>query len=70
MDNLRHLLPDRPYLRARGICSLLDLIRAALGERNSEHADQVVIGSFNSDISLNERLPFADERAEFVGGEV
>ena len=68
--DIRHLLPDLPNLRRCCICCLLDLVRPPLGERNAEESEKVVIGRLHHNIGLNQRLPLADERSEFVGGEV
>lgn len=70
LDDLSHLLPDGTDLRALSICGLLDLVRASLGEGNSEDAEKVVVGGLDGDIGLDEGLPLAHQRAELVGSEV
>ena len=57
-------------MRRGSICSLLDLVRPPLGERNGEESEQVVVGSLDHDVGLDEGLPLAHERAQLVGGEV
>lgn len=68
--DLDHLLADRPDLRRRSVCGLLDLIWSSLGESDGEEAEEVVIGGLDDDVGLDEGLPLADEGAELVGGEV
>ena len=57
-------------MRRGGICGLLDLVGAALGESNGEQAEEVIISGFDCDIGLNQRLPLSDERSKLVGCEV
>ena len=61
LDNLDHLLANGADLRGCGICSLFDLVRSSLGERDGEQAEEVIIGGFDDDVGFNERLPFADQ---------
>jgi len=68
--DVHHLLPDRPNLRALRVRGLLDLIRSAFGETDGEQSEQVIVGGLDGDVGLNEGLPFTDEGAKFVGGEV
>jgi hypothetical protein len=70
LDNLNHLSANGSDLRRGGICGLLDLIGAALGEGDGEEAEEVVVGGFDGRVGFDEGLPFADEGAEFVRGEV
>ena len=70
MDDLGHLLTDLPDLRRSGVCGLLDLVRPSLGEGDGEEAKEVVIGGLDNDVGFDEGLPFADERAELIRGEV
>jgi hypothetical protein len=70
LNDLGHLLSDSPNLRGGGIRGLLDLVGSALGECNSEQAEEVVICGLDCDIGLNQGLPLSDERSEFVGCEV
>jgi hypothetical protein len=70
LHDLGHLLADGPDLRRSGVGGLLDLVGPALGEADSEEAEQVVVGGLDDNVGLNEGLPLADERAELVGGEV
>ena len=61
LDYLNHLLANGANLRGCGICSLFDLIRSSLGERDGEQAEEVIIGGFDDDVGFDERLPFADQ---------
>jgi hypothetical protein len=70
LNDLRHLLSDRPNLTRPSIGRLLNLVVPPLGEGNSEQTEKVVIGSFDGDVCFNKRLPLADEGAELVGGKV
>ena len=69
-NDLSHLSSDSSDLRRGGVCGLLDLVGAALGESNGEQAEEVIISGFDCDIGLNQRLPLSDERSKFVGCEV
>lgn len=55
-----------------GLCvaSLLDLAQPLLGERDAEDAEHVTVGCLDFDVSLNQRLPLANERPKLVSGEV
>ena len=57
-------------MRRGGVCGLLDLVGAALGESNGEQAEEVIISGLDCDIGLNQRLPLSDERSKLVGCEV
>lgn len=70
LDNINHLAANGTDLRRGGVGRLLDLVLAALGEADSEQANEVVVGCLDSNIGLNERLPLADERSQLVGCEV
>jgi hypothetical protein len=70
LNDLGHLLPDSSDLRGGGIGGLLDLVGSALGEGNSEQAEEVVVGGLDCDIGLNQGLPLSDERSQLVGCEV
>lgn len=70
LDDLDHLLADGTDLGGCGVGGLLDLVWAALGEGNSEEAEQVVVGGLDGDVGLDQRLPLAHERAQLVRGEV
>ena len=61
LNDLNHLLANGTNLRGCGICSLFDLVRSSLGERDGEQAEEVIIGGFDDDVGFNERLPFADQ---------
>jgi len=49
---------------------LAELVGSSLGESNREKTQIVAIGRFNVDMGFDECLPFADQRTEFVVGEV
>lgn len=68
--DFKHLLPNLPNLRCLRIRRLRHLVCSSLGERNSEEADEVTIGSFHIDMGFDERLPFTDEGTEFVRSEI
>jgi hypothetical protein len=70
LDDLGHLLADSADLRRSGICGLLDLVGASLGESNGEKTEEVVVGGLDGDIGLDQGLPLAHEGAELVGCEV
>jgi hypothetical protein len=65
-----HLLADLSDLRAAGVCGLLDLVGASLGEGDAEQAEEVIVGGLDDNVGLDQRLPLADERTELVRGEV
>lgn len=68
--DLEHLLPDLPDLRGLGVSGLLHLRRPAFGESDREEAEEVPVRGLHVHVRLDERLPFAHERAELVGSEV
>lgn len=70
LNDLGHLLADSPDLGGPSICGLLDLVGASLGESDGEQAEQVVVGSLDSHVRFDQRLPFAHERAKLVRCEV
>ena len=70
VHDLEHFLSDLPNLRRLRVRRLPDLVRATLGERDGEETDEIAIGRLNIDVSLDQGLPLADERAELVCGEV
>jgi hypothetical protein len=53
-----------------GIRGLAGLVGSSLGETDGEHSKSVSISSLDVHMGLNQRLPFANKRAELVGGEV
>jgi len=64
--DLEHFLSDLPNLRRLRVRRLSDLVRAALGECDGEESDEVAIGRLNINVSFDQGLPLADERAELV----
>lgn len=70
LHDVGHLLADLSDLRAAGVCGLLDLVGASLGEGDAEQTEEVVVGGLDDDVGLDQGLPLADERAQLVRGEV
>lgn len=70
LNNLEHLLADSSDVRRLGVGVLLDLVGTLLGESNNKDSEEVTVGGLDILVSLDERLPLADERAELVRGEV
>jgi len=70
LHDVGHLLSDGADLRRSGVCGLLDLVWTSLRKRDGEQADEIFIGSLNSDVRLDESLPLAHKRPQFVGSEV
>ena len=70
LHDVHHPLSDLPDLRGAGVRGLLDLVRSPLGKSNGEKSQQIIVRSFDHHVRFDQRLPFADERAELVGGEV
>lgn len=68
--DLAHLLSDLTDLGGLGVGGLLDLVWHTLGEGNGEESEDVVIGSLDGDVGLDQSLPLSDERTELVRGEV
>jgi len=68
--DIHHLLSDKVNLSSLGVRGFLDLVGSLLGEGNSEHSQNIAISGLNVNVSLNESLPFSNERAELVGGQV
>jgi len=66
VHDLEHFLSDLPNLCRLRVCRLPDLVRATLGERDSEETDEIAIGRLNINVSFDQGLPLADERAELV----
>lgn len=69
-DDLGHLLADGADLGGGGVGGLLDLVGTALGECDDEQAEEVVVGSLDGDVALDQGLPLADKRSQLVGSEV
>jgi len=67
--DLEHSLADALHLRGLGVAGLLDLVFAPLGKAEAEQAQHVAVGGLQIDVRLDQRLPFADERAHLVSGE-
>ena len=70
LHDVGHLLADLSDLRAAGVCGLLDLVGASLGEGDAEQTEEVVVGGLDDDVGLDQGLPLADERAQLVRGEI
>jgi hypothetical protein len=61
LHDVNHLLPDSPDLGGGGVCGLLDLVWSSLGEGNAEETEEIIVGSLDNNIGLNESLPLSDE---------
>ena len=70
LDNLDHLLADGSDLRGGGVCCLLDLVGATLGEGDGKDTEEVVVGGLDRDVGLDQSLPLSDKRSELVGCEI
>lgn len=64
--DVEHLFANLLDLGGLGVGCLLDLVASLLGEGNGEKTDEVAIGCSHVDMSLDEGLPFAHQRAKFV----
>ena len=69
-NDVDHLSADGTDLRRSSVGSLLDLVRATLGEGDGEEADEVVVGRLDGDVGLDQALPLANQRSQLVGGEI
>ena len=70
LDDLDHLLADGSDLRRGGVCGLLNLVGATLGEGDGKDTEKVVVGGLDRDVGLDQSLPLSDKRSELVGCEV
>jgi len=70
LNDLEHLLTDLTDLSRLGVGRLLDLVGSALGESDGEETNEVSIGGLDVRVGLDKGLPFSDERAKLVRGEV
>jgi hypothetical protein len=68
--NFHHLLSDEFSLRAFGVASCSDLSTSSLSEANAKHSEQVSVNSFGLNEGFNSGVPFLDNGAEFVSGDV
>jgi len=68
--NLHHLLTDELALRSLGVACGAHLTAGSLGEANAEHTEEVSVGSLGLDEGLNGGVPFLDDGAELVTGDV
>lgn len=68
--DLHHLLSDLLLLRGFGVTGSLDLALVPAGEGNAEHTEEVTIGGLCLHESLNQSVPFLDEGAQLVAGDV
>ena len=66
LHNFGHLLADGADLGRASVGGLLDLVRASLREGNGKQAEQVVIGSLDGHVGLDQGLPLAHKRAKLV----
>ena len=70
LNDICHFATDSTNLRGGSVCRLLNLVGSTLGECDGEEANQVIVGSLDRDIRLNETLPLSHERSKLVGSEV
>lgn len=70
LDDFCHLLSDGSDLRAGSICGLLDLVWSSLREGDGEKSDQIIVSCLDGNASLDQGLPFSDQRSQLVGCEV
>lgn len=68
--NFHHLLTNCLDLWALSIASSLDLFRGPLCEPNGEDSEHVSIRGFSLNESFNESVPFLNQSAELVSGDV
>ena len=70
LHDLNHFRADFSDLGRFGVGRLFDLVGLSLGETNGEQSENVAVGRSDINRGFNEGLPFSDDGAEFVGGEV
>lgn len=68
--NFHHLLADEFSLRALGVAGSSDLLSGSLGEADGEHSEEVSVSSLGLDEGLNGGVPFLDNGAQLVSGDV
>jgi hypothetical protein len=61
--DLGHLAPDGLDLGRLSVGGLLDLVGGSLGETNREESESVSVGGVDIDVSLDQSLPFSDDRS-------
>ena len=67
--DVAHLLADGTDLRGLSIRGLPELVGAALGETNGEHAQEIAISGLDLNVGLDDRLPLTNQRTQLVGAE-
>ena len=68
--DLDHLLADGANVTALGVRGLGDLLVAALGESNAEHAEDVAVSGLDVTPGFDQGVPLLDEGAQLVAGQV
>ncbi len=68
--NLHHLLADELALRSLGVACSADLSTGSLGEADAEHAKEVAVGSLGLNKGFNGGVPFLDDSAELIAGDI
>jgi len=70
LHNIHHLLSDELLMGCLGVAGGLYLLECLLGEGNAEHSENISIGGFGLNESLNEWIPLLNHWACFVFGNV
>ena len=70
LDDVSHFFSDHFHSLSLGVTGLADLVRVLLREPDHEHSHHESVQSLHFAHSFDQRLPFADEVAEFVTGHV
>jgi len=68
--DFHHLLAKLLLVGCFSVAGGLNLVSVTAGESNCEHSNEVTIGSFSLDESLNSWVPLFDKRTEFIAGDV
>ncbi len=70
LDDVSHFFPDDFDGLSLGVTGLADLVGVLLGESDHEHSHHESVQGFNLAHGFDQRLPLADEVAQFVTGHV
>lgn len=68
--DFHHLLSDKSLLRVLGVAGSSHLLAGSLSETNTEESQQEAINGLGLYEGFNEGVPFLDEGAELVLGDV
>ena len=68
--NFHHLLADELSLGALSVAGSADLLSCSLGEANGEHSEEVSISGLGLHEGLNGGVPFLDNGAQLISGDV